>query len=153
MPANALKQFSLTLFSSFPHAFFLLLSTVTCYKNGHKTETWMYLVNADRFSHVVWTDGIHSAPDSVSSLTFCASPGPAVKFSQTDQSNTGTELLPVVPSGRTVSVLHHLLPQHGAQLHQQDPLWYLLKGQSVKQAKHEGISAVVLILVEIILAV
>lgn len=91
---------------------------------------------------MVWTDGINPLLDSVSSLTFCASPGPAVKFSQTDESNAGAELLPVVPGGRTVAVLHHLLPQHGAQLHQQDPLWYLLKGQSVKQAKHEGISAV-----------
>lgn len=94
----------------------------------------MYLVDPGQFSHVLWTAGINHAQDSVSSLTFCASPGPAVKFSQTDQSNTGAKLLPVVPSGRTVSVLHHLLPQHGAQLHQQDPFWYLLKGQSVKQA-------------------
>lgn len=96
----------------------------------------------DQFSHMGWTDSINNAQDSVSSLTFCASPGPAVKSSQTDQSNTGTELLPVLPSWRPITVLHHLLPQHGAQLHQQDPLWYLLKGQSVKQAKHEGISAV-----------
>lgn len=93
----------------------------------------MDLVEPGQLPHLLCAAGVNHAQDSVSSLTLCASPGPAVKFSQTDQSNTGAKLLPVVPSGRTVSVLHHLLPQHGAQLHQQDPLWYLLKGQSVKQ--------------------
>lgn len=98
-------------------------------------------MSGGRFPHAVWRAGVNHLVDCVSRLPFCAPPGPAVKFSQTDESNAGAELLPVVPGGRTVAVLHHLLPQHGAQLHQQDPLWYLLEGQSVKQAKHEGTSA------------
>lgn len=60
--------------------------------------------------------------------------GPAVEFAKFDESHTGEELLPVVPCGWTLPVLHHLHPQHGAQPYQQDPIRYLLQGQSVEQA-------------------
>lgn len=65
--------------------------------------------------------------------------GFAVKLGQSDKFNTGKKLLSVVPCGRPIPVLNHLLPQHGAQPYQQDPIWYLLQGKSVKQVKHEGI--------------
>lgn len=68
----------------------------------------------------------------------CLTPGPPVESGEPDQFNAGPELFPVLPRGGPLPVLHHLLPQHGTQPHQQDSLRNLFPGQSAEQAKHEG---------------
>lgn len=64
--------------------------------------------------------------------------GSALEPGELDEPDAGTQLLPVVPGGRPVAVLHHLLAEHGAQPHQQDPLRHLLTRQGPQQAQHEG---------------
>lgn len=71
-------------------------------------------------------------------ISVCSSSGASVQSGKPDESDAGAELFPVLPSGRPVPVLHHLLAQHGAQPYQQDPLRHLLPSQSAQQAQYEG---------------